>query len=100
MLVVHLRFTVAPETRQQTLETLVAGAPVVRAMPGCIAYIPFSDPTDDTAVGILQEWEAGEDLAAYTASETFRSFGAALRPMMTAKPVSKRFSAELIEVIN
>lgn len=100
MLIAHLRFTVAPKNRQNALEALIASAPEVRAMKGCIAFVPFVDQTDDTALGVLHEWEAEEDFAAYTSSERFKSFGVAIRPIMTSSPVSRRFSAELIDVIN
>lgn len=99
MLIAHLTFNVAPENRARALDRLVAEAPAVRAMPGCAAFLPFIDPTDDSALGVVHEWETEADFAAYTASEAFRTSGAVLRPMMTAAPVSKRFAAELLEMV-
>ncbi len=98
MLIAHLRFAVAPEYRQKALDALTIDAPKVRAMNGCVAFVPFFDLTDDTALGVMHEWESDTDFAAYTASEPFKRFGATIRPMMIGTPVSKRFRAELKEV--
>lgn len=99
MLIAHLRFSVAAEDRQKALDALLADAAVVRAMKGCIAFVPFYDPTDDSALGVMHEWQGEDDFTAYTSSPEFKAFGAAIRPMMTGKPVSKRFRANLIEVV-
>lgn len=100
MLIAHLRFPIAPENRQAATEALVADAKAVRAMKGCLAFHPVHDPVDDAVLGVVHEWETEADFAAYTGSEVFRSFGARIRPMMTGKPESRRFRAELIAVIN
>lgn len=100
MLIAHLRFPIAPENRGIATDALLADIETVRGMRGCIAFHPIHDPIDNTVVGIVHEWETEEDFTVYTNSEVFRKFGAKIRPLMTGKPISRRFSAELISVIN
>jgi quinol monooxygenase YgiN len=100
MLIAHVTFAVAETERQAALATLVAEAETVRAMPGCIAFTPFADPTDSQKVGIVHEWETAEQFRAYAQSPSFAASGQMLRPMMVDKPLSRRFAAELIESVN
>lgn len=100
MFIAHLRFPIASRDRQTATDALVAGIETVRAMRGCIAFHPIHDPTDDGVLGVVHEWETEADFEAYTASEVFRAFGALIRPLMTGKPLSRRFRAELIAVAN
>lgn len=100
MLIAHLRFPVAPQRRPEALAALLHGAAEVRAMQGCLAFQPFYDPADDAVLGVLHEWAREEDFNAYLASAAFQRLGAALRPMMTGAPVSRRFRAELLEVVH
>lgn len=100
MLIAHVMFHVAATDRAAALQTLLDECDAVRAMAGCIAFIPFVDPTNDTELGVLHEWDSAEAFADYTASEEFAKVGQALRPIMTAPPVSKRFDASLIEALN
>lgn len=100
MLIAHVRFPVAPEHRHIATEALVASVETVRAMPGCIAFHPVHDPVDAGILGVVHEWQTEADFAAYTASDAFRTFGEKIRPLMTGKPVSRRFRSDLIEVVN
>jgi quinol monooxygenase YgiN len=69
-------------------------------MEGCIAFIPFIDPTAVGGIGALHEWATEENFATYLASQTFAAAGARLRPLMIQEPDSRRFDAELIAVAN
>ena len=69
---------------------------MVRAMAGCIAFLPFLDLTNDQDIGVMHEWERAEDFEAYLASDSFATIGKLLRPLMVAPPVSKRFDAKAI----
>ena len=100
MLIAHVTFSVAEDKRQTALASLVDEAEAVRAMPGCIAFTPFSDPVDPQKVGIIHEWETVEQFRAYAQSPGFAASGQVLRPMMLDKPVSRRFEANLIESVN
>jgi quinol monooxygenase YgiN len=96
MRLAHLTFTVRPETQQEALGVLLEEVPTVRAMDGCLAFIPFIDPTTTGGVGVVHEWETEADFAAYLASPTFAAAGARLLPLMTGEPDSRRFEAERI----
>ncbi|WP_171060533.1 putative quinol monooxygenase [Poseidonocella sp. HB161398] len=96
MLVVHLRFTTAPEDRPRAPGTLLESAAEIRAMPGNIAFVAFAGPGDGTALGMLREWQTGADFDASRASGDFRAFGAAVRPLMIAPPSRRRFAATLL----
>ena len=96
MRLAHLTFTVRPEAQREALEVLLEEVPAVREMAGCVAFIPFVDPTTSGGIGVLHEWATEADFAAYLASETFAASGARLFPLMTQEPDSRRFDAELI----
>ncbi len=100
MLIAHVKFTVSEKNRTLAIDNLKQEARTVRAMKGCIAFIPFLDPINPQDVGILHEWDTADDFAAYIASERFATVGRILRPIMISPPVSRRFDAELIESIN
>ncbi|MGH1444502.1 MAG: putative quinol monooxygenase [Cognatishimia sp.] len=100
MLIAHVMFQVAATDRAAALQTLLDECDAVRRMQGCIAFIPFVDPTGDTGLGVLHEWDSAEAFAAYTSSVEFTAVGQALRPIMIGPPVSKRFDASLIEALN
>jgi quinol monooxygenase YgiN len=100
MLIAHVKFTVSTENLALTIDTLKQEVEVVCAMKGCIAFIPFIDPTSTQCVGVLHEWHSADDFAAYIASNSFATIGRILRPIMVSPPVSKRFDATLIESVN
>ena len=100
MLVAHVRFRVAEHDRQKAFDALMANADRTRAMKGCLAFVPFLDPTDGQGIGVLHEWQTGQDFAAYAASAGFAETSAILRPLMTEPPISRRFDAQLIETLN
>jgi quinol monooxygenase YgiN len=100
MLIAHVIFSVDEDRRPGVLERLNRDACIVKSMEGCLAFIPFANPANSREVGILHEWRSADDFARYTSSATFAHFQAELRPMMVAPPVSRRFEAELIRVVN
>ncbi len=95
MLVAHVHFSVAVNDKAAALEALLAEVESVRSMAGCLRFIPFADPTDETRLGVVHEWEDTTDFAHYLESNAFKNLGATLRPMMTAPPLSRRFDATL-----
>lgn len=97
MLIAHVHFAVIAAERSAAVNALLAEVKDVRAMKGCLTFIPFADPTDETRLGVMHEWESAADFAAYGASDAFKSLGQVLRPMMTATPISRRFDATLQE---
>jgi quinol monooxygenase YgiN len=100
MRLAHLTFTVRPEVQDEALGVLLDEVPTVRGMEGCVAFIPFIDPTTTGGIGVLHEWATEEDFAAYLASQTFAAAGTRLHPLMTRDPDSRRFDAELITPTN
>ena len=96
MFIVHVTFIVRAPDRDRALATLVAAIDPVRALPGCIAFVPFLHPVDPQEVGIQQQWESHKDFTAYLQSDSFRALTETLRPVMVAAPVSKRFDARLV----
>ena len=99
MFIAIVDFTVPAEKRAAALATLLAEAPTIRAMPGNLAFRPYLDPVKPDALCILHEWEDAESFKAYSGSESFKASGAALRPMMSSAPVSRRMIATLLETI-
>jgi quinol monooxygenase YgiN len=99
MLIAIVEFTVSKVDRDAALAALLDEAPTVRAMAGCIAFRPFADPEDTTICGIVHEWETEAAFNGYASSPGFAAVGQILRPMMTAPPISRRFSAKMIETV-
>ena len=95
MLIAHVIFSVARENRTLAIETLKQEVSAVRAMDGCIAFIPFLDATNQQDVGVLHEWASSDAFEAYLASDSFISIGETLRPIMVSPPISKRFDATI-----
>jgi quinol monooxygenase YgiN len=96
MRLAHLTFTVRPEAQHEALGVLLDEVPVVKDMEGCMAFIPFIDPTTSGGIGVVHEWATAEDFAVYLASPSFAASGARLFPLMTQEPDSRRFDAERI----
>lgn len=97
MLIAHVTFIVAHNDSRKALDTLSAEVEQVRAMPGCVAFIPFQDATDPQRVGVIHEWETQQDFDGYISSDAFERVGGILRQMMVAPPVSDRFDATLLK---
>lgn len=100
MRIAHLFFTVAPTQRETALQALMAQAPAIRNMTGCLAFVPFLDPSEGGKLGVIHEWESPADFEAYIASDPFASLSRLLRPMMMGPPVSKRFDAVSLQTVN
>lgn len=92
-------FTTAPADRQAALDQLRSEQDEVRGFEGCVNYRVFTDPGSDTAVTILHEWDDEASFQAYAGSDAFARSGAVVRPLMTGTPSSRRFRAELDEVV-
>ena len=71
----------------------------IRAMPGNLDFRVYADRYDAEAVTVLHEWADEGSFAGYLASSAFARSGAALRPLMTEPPVSRRFRAALLETV-
>jgi quinol monooxygenase YgiN len=97
MLIAHVTFIVAQDDSRKALDALGAEVGQVRAMRGCVAFIPFQDATDPQKVGVIHEWETRQDFDDYISSDEFSRVGGILRPMMLAPPVSDRFDATLLK---
>ena len=97
MRIAHLTFTVRAEEQQEALTVLLDEVPVVRAMDGCQAFIPFVDPTTTGGIGVVHEWASEEAFAAYLASEQFAASGERLFPLIIGEPDSRRFAAICVE---
>lgn len=93
MILVLVDFAVAPHDRDHALATLRAEAVTVRAMPGNLGYHLRTDPRADGAMTLIHEWTDADAFAAYRASDTFRTVGAALFPRMTGTPSTRIFAA-------
>ena len=100
MLIAHVQFTVSASDRPAALKVLLADHLSIRAMPGCLAFVPFVDATNDTGLGVLHEWQNAKDFETYASSDNFSTMSQALRPMMTSAPISHRFDATPIEAVD
>lgn len=99
MLIALVEFQVTPADRRAALRVLMDEAAAVRAMPGNRRFLPALDPASPSGLTIYHEWDDPAGFAAYTAGPGFAAAGRALRPLMTAPPLSRRFDATLIETV-
>ncbi|MGF7235487.1 MAG: putative quinol monooxygenase [Frankia sp.] len=99
MLIAILDFSTAAADRPAALAQLDDERDQVRAMPGNVAFRVYASREDDTRVTVVHEWEDQASFAGYLESDSFARSGTVLRPIMTGAPVSRRFQAELLEVV-
>ena len=99
MFIAILEFDVAEADRSSAIDVLQKEGKEVRAMPGNLAFRPFLDPVSGGRVVLLHEWEDQPSFTDYTDSASFARLGTAIRPLMTSPPLSRRFHAELAQVI-
>jgi quinol monooxygenase YgiN len=99
MLIAIVTFKTTPSDRPAAIAALLAEAPTVRALPGCIRFHPLADPADASQIALLHEWADADAFGAYVGSAGFTATGAILRPLMTEPPISRRFAASLLESV-
>ena len=85
--------------RPRALAQLEAERPLVRSMPGNLAFRVYESREDDRSVTVVHEWSDQSSFVDYLASDAFARSNAILRPLVTEGPVSRRFRAELIESV-
>jgi len=92
-------FSTAVTDRPAALAQLDGERDRVRAMPGNIAFRVYASREDETRVTIVHEWNDQASFDGYQRSDSFARLGEVIRPITTGAPVSRRFSAELLEAV-
>ncbi|WP_116999186.1 putative quinol monooxygenase [Desertimonas flava] len=100
MFIAILDLCTAADDRPTARAQLLAERPAVRAMPGCIDFRVFEAPDDDRRLTVLHEWADRASFDAYTASNEFARSGEVIFPLVAEPPVSRRFEAHLLEVVD
>ena len=100
MFIAILDLCFAPGDRSAARDQLLAERPTVRAMPGCIDFRVLEAHDDDRRLTVLHEWEDRPSFDLYTGSDAFARLGDVILPLVTEPPVSRRFHAELADVVN
>ena len=99
MFIAILDFGTSAADRPRALDQLESERPLVRSMPGNLAFRVYESREDDRTVTVVHEWDDQSSFADYLASDAFARSNAALRPMVTEGPLSRRFRAELVESV-
>jgi quinol monooxygenase YgiN len=99
MLIAVLDLRTTEADRAVALAQLDRERDEIRAMPGNLDFRVYADRDDQEAVAVIHEWADEPSFAAYLSSDAFARSGAALRPLVTAPPVSRRFHADLLETV-
>lgn len=99
MFIAILDFSTSAADRPAALAQLDAARPAVVEMTGCVSFRVYASRLAPTDVTVVHEWEDGDAFDRYLGSDAFARSGAVLRPLMTAAPVSRRFTAELLEIV-
>ena len=98
MLIAVLDLRATPADRPAVLTQLDSERDAIRAMPGNLDFRVYAGRDEET-VTVLHEWTDEDTFAAYLASEAFARSGAVIRPLVTQPPVSRRFTADLLETV-
>lgn len=99
MFIAILDFGTSATDRPRALHQLEGERPLVRSMPGNLAFRVYESREDECTVTVVHEWSDESPFVAYLASDAFSRSNAILRPLVTEGPVSRRFRAELVEVV-
>lgn len=99
MLIAVLDLRASAADRPAVLAQLDSERDEIRVMPGNLDYRVYAARDDDESVAVIHEWADEPSFAAYLASDAFARSGAVVRPLLTAPPVSRRFSAALLETV-
>jgi quinol monooxygenase YgiN len=94
-----LDFATGAADRAQALTQLESERPLVRSMPGNLAFRVYASREDDRTLTVVHEWTDQSSFADYLSSDAFARSNAVLRPLITQGPVSRRFRAELVESV-
>jgi quinol monooxygenase YgiN len=94
-----LDFGTSPADRPRALDQLESERLLVASMPGNLAYRVYESREDDRTVTVVHEWTDQSSFLDYVASDAFARSNAALRPLVTDGPLSRRFRAELVESV-
>ena len=98
MLIAILDLRTDPADRPAALAQLRNESDEIRAMPGNLDFRVYAADDEET-VAVIHEWADQDAFAAYLASDAFARSGAAIRPLVTSPPMSRRFVAELVETV-
>ncbi|MCH7788176.1 MAG: antibiotic biosynthesis monooxygenase [Acidobacteria bacterium] len=74
MIIIAGSLTLNPAKRA---DALAVAAPLMTAThqeDGCIEYVMYADPNDDTKIGIFERWESEDALKAHFASPHMAEF--------------------------
>ena len=85
MKLVTVEATFTADTVNQAIRAFNDQAETVRGMEGCDHYALYKN---GASLGIIQRWETTAHFEAYRQSDAFRVLGSALKPLMTAPPVT------------
>ncbi|MGA8118091.1 MAG: antibiotic biosynthesis monooxygenase [Actinocatenispora sp.] len=99
MFIAIVDITVATADRPAALAQFDGVRDQIRAMPGNLAFRVYPSREEDTRIAVVHEWDDEESFAGYLRSDAFTRSSELLRPIMTGAPVSRRFSAELLETV-
>jgi quinol monooxygenase YgiN len=99
MLIALLDLHTTASDRAVALAQLDSERDGIRAMPGNLDFRVYAARDDQEGITVIHEWADEPSFAAYLSSGAFARSGAVLRPMVTEPPVSRRFSAALLETV-
>jgi quinol monooxygenase YgiN len=99
MLIAVLDLRTTARDRAVALAQLDSERDEIRAMPGNLDFRVYAARANEEDVAVIHEWADEPSFAAYLSSGAFARSGAVLRPLLTAPPVSRRFSAALLETV-
>ena len=99
MLIAVLDLHTAAADRAVALAQLDSERDEIRAMPGNLDFRVYAARDNEEDIAVIHEWADEPSFTAYLSSRAFDRSGAVLRPLVTAPPVSRRFSAALLETV-
>ncbi|MDC0738867.1 antibiotic biosynthesis monooxygenase [Cognatishimia sp. SS12] len=96
MLIAIVDIPLTPDSKPAARAALEQVLPDIRRQPGNLGFRILSETDTSPDLTLLQEWQSESAFAAYLASPLFKGLGAALAPLMSGPPNSRRFVAEAL----
>lgn len=97
MLIVIVDVDVIPNKVTETVAALEKDRAAALVMQGCRAFRSCARNGHPDKIVLVEEWEDAASFEAYKSSPAFAAAMATIKPVMAGPPVSRAFTATLVE---
>lgn len=94
MVIIRIRISAKPKYSDDLARVVDRESLKVREQAGCVSFELFRSTAQSNEFLLFEEWQDKASFEAYKSSEPFKAIGAALPPMLAAKPDSAYYEGE------